>query len=273
MSFLQPISTTARLRSPRPHPRLSGGSGLLDDADDDAAFAFLGVHAEDRLVGPGDAVLATREPLDQKHKHLLTPRVEIVCDDQLTGGTTRWPETEDLMAEFGLDVLGAQGFDLSRHRPDLSVDPKSEEERVTKVTITGTGRAPVEAGRAGSGVLVEHGDVVLQFDAGRATALRMAEAGVLPAQLDAYDEDIAVRVEHTNRSHPAPTIIGFDAATDPTEVWRSADGEVWVTAVAVHHQPVDPAVAYRVDTPDGSVVISGDTRVCDDLDSTEFGPR
>ena len=38
-----------------------------------------------------------------------------------------------------------------------------------------------------------------------------------------------------------------------------------VTAVAVHHEPVSPAVAYRVDTPDGAVVISGDTRVCDEM--------
>ena len=28
-----------------------------------------------------------------------------------------------------------------------------------------------------------------------------------------------------------------------------------VRAVAVHHEPVEPAVAYRVDTPDGSVVV------------------
>jgi len=30
----------------------------------------------------------------------------------------------------------------------------------------------------------------------------------------------------------------------------------------VHHEPVKDAVAYRVTTPDGTVVISGDTRVC-----------
>jgi ribonuclease Z len=33
----------------------------------------------------------------------------------------------------------------------------------------------------------------------------------------------------------------------------------------VHHEPVEAAVAFRVDTPDGAVVISGDTRVCDEV--------
>jgi hypothetical protein len=39
-------------------------------------------------------------------------------------------------------------------------------------------------GRVGAGALVESGDVALQFDAGRAPALRMVEAGARPARLD-----------------------------------------------------------------------------------------
>jgi ribonuclease Z len=39
----------------------------------------------------------------------------------------------------------------------------------------------------------------------------------------------------------------------------------------VHHEPVSPAVAYRVDTPDGAVVISGDTRVCDEVAESSEG--
>jgi ribonuclease Z len=39
-----------------------------------------------------------------------------------------------------------------------------------------------------------------------------------------------------------------------------------VEAVAVHHEPVPDAVAYRVTTPDGAVVISGDTRVCQEVE-------
>jgi ribonuclease BN (tRNA processing enzyme) len=43
------------------------------------------------------------------------------------------------------------------------------------------------------------------------------------------------------------------------------DGVVQVKAVAVTHGRAVPALAYRFDTPDGSVVFSGDTTVNDDL--------
>jgi ribonuclease BN (tRNA processing enzyme) len=43
------------------------------------------------------------------------------------------------------------------------------------------------------------------------------------------------------------------------------DGGVEVTAVAVTHGHAVPALAYRFDTADGSVVFSGDTTVNDDL--------
>ncbi|HEY4929389.1 MAG TPA: hypothetical protein VIH95_09595 [Acidimicrobiales bacterium] len=38
-----------------------------------------------------------------------------------------------------------------------------------------------------------------------------------------------------------------------------------MSAVAVCHEPVD-AVAYRVDTPDGAIVVSGDARVCAEVE-------
>jgi ribonuclease BN (tRNA processing enzyme) len=53
------------------------------------------------------------------------------------------------------------------------------------------------------------------------------------------------------------------AAAVPVEVCR--DGQVRVTAVAVTHGHAIPAVAYRFDTQDGSVVFSGDTTVNEDL--------
>lgn len=55
----------------------------------------------------------------------------------------------------------------------------------TTVTITGTGVPHLAPGRAGPGVLIEYGDIRLQFDAGRATALRLTEAGVKMKQLTA----------------------------------------------------------------------------------------
>lgn len=187
----------------------------------------------------------------------------------------------------------------------------------TTVTLTGTGVPHAAPGRAGAGVLVRYKKIALQFDAGRATVLRLSEVGITPTtltalfvthyhsdhvvdladvvltrwiqenltkagplpiitpqgsaqrfverMLDAYDDDIHVRQEHTSNVDLRLSVSAFAASTTPQEVWRSVDGEVVVHAVAVHHEPVLDAVAYRVTTPDGSVVISGDTRVCDEV--------
>lgn len=187
----------------------------------------------------------------------------------------------------------------------------------TQVILTGTGVPHPSPGRAGAGTMVRCGDVALQFDAGRATVLRMTEAGVGPAHvsavfvthvhsdhlvdladvamtrwiqqqlhrtgplvvvvpegvaerfvrrmLDPFDDDIHVRMEHVHAPAPTLDVRPFPVPSTPTEVWRSDDGTVRVDAVAVHHEPVPEAVAYRVTTPDGTVVISGDTRVCDEV--------
>lgn len=42
-------------------------------------------------------------------------------------------------------------------------------------------------------------------------------------------------------------------------------GAVTVRSAVVHHPPVVPALAYRFDTPDRSIVFSGDTSTSDDL--------
>ncbi len=187
----------------------------------------------------------------------------------------------------------------------------------TEVILTGTGVPHPSPGRAGAGTFVRSGDVRLQFDAGRATALRLVDAGTHPTHLDAlflthhhsdhvqdvadvtmsrwlhqqvsstgplvivcpegptarfvrrmlepYEDDIAVRTRHTGALPPQFELITFNATDGPSEVWRSEDGTVGVDAVAVHHEPVEAAVAYRIRTPDGVVVVSGDTRVCDEV--------
>jgi len=43
------------------------------------------------------------------------------------------------------------------------------------------------------------------------------------------------------------------------------DENVRVTATLVDHPPVFPAFAYRFDASDRSIVISGDTRPCENL--------
>ena len=187
----------------------------------------------------------------------------------------------------------------------------------TNVTLTGTGVPHVSPGRAGAGVLVSCDGVHLQFDAGRATVLRLAEAGVMPGELaaqfvthyhsdhvvdlvdvvmtrwimgqihpapplqivvpagpatvfvermlDPYDDDVLIRREHVGSPPIEMDIRSFVPSSEPTVVWRSADGTVVVEAVGVHHEPVEAAVAFRITTPDGVVVISGDTRVCDEV--------
>lgn len=170
------------------------------------------------------------------------------------------------------------------------------------VTLTGTGIPHASPGRAGAGVLVRHGDTALQFDAGRGTVLRLAEAGCglheldavllthahsdhvvgladlvmtrwvqgtlhpagpvpvvavsgaatrfAAALLDPYADDIALRVRHVQTAPPVVDVRPFDLPADgPAEVWRSPGGEVVVEAVAVHHEPVEEAVAYRIATP------------------------
>jgi ribonuclease Z len=194
----------------------------------------------------------------------------------------------------------------------------------TSVTLTGTGVPHPRPGCAGAGTLVRHDGVALQFDAGRATVLRLVEAGTAPAaltalfvthhhsdhvvglpdvaltrwvqqqlgatgplvvvapegpacrfvdrMLDPYDDDIAVRRGHVGAGpvgvdlRPFPVPVG-----GPLAVWASDDGSVRVDAVAVHHEPVEAAVAYRVTTPDGVVVVSGDTRVCAEVEALAAG--
>jgi len=86
--------------------------------------------------------------------------------------------------------------------------------------------------------------------------------------LDAWADDIDVRLAHNGRSgRPDPKVVAFASGAAVEEVWRAstAHGDVVVSAIEVHHEPVTPAVGYRVDTPVGSVAISGDTVVCDEM--------
>lgn len=86
----------------------------------------------------------------------------------------------------------------------------------------------------------------------------------LARALEAFAVDVEARKAHTGkRGSPAFDVWAFEAAAAAQVVWRS--GDVAVSSVAVHHEPVSPAVAYRVDSPEGSVVISGDTSACDEM--------
>jgi ribonuclease BN (tRNA processing enzyme) len=75
---------------------------------------------------------------------------------------------------------------------------------------------------------------------------RMPDAGALVRGID-------ITVPARTEGIPQAPLLVFD------------DGVVRVTAVAVTHGHAVPALAYRFDTADGSVVFSGDTTVNDDL--------
>ena len=60
-------------------------------------------------------------------------------------------------------------------------------------------------------------------------------------------------------------LIGTAPAMDPFVVLPEDDNGVTVTATLVNHAPVFPAFAYRFDTPDGSIVFSGDTSPSENL--------
>jgi len=82
--------------------------------------------------------------------------------------------------------------------------------------------------------------------------------------LDGWEADIEVRLDHSPRDNSITLdLTSFDVPDKPTEVWRQ--GDVVVSAGQVRHEPVKGAVGYRIDTPDGSIAISGDTLVCDEV--------
>jgi ribonuclease Z len=193
----------------------------------------------------------------------------------------------------------------------------------TEVILTGTGVPHPRPNTAGAGVLVRHGEIALQFDAGRSTVMRLMDAGTPPHALTAlflthvhsdhvvglpdvamtrwiqqqlvksgplvvvaaegaaarfvrrmlepYDVDLALREEHVGAQPIEVDLRPFDVPTSPTVVWTSDDGAVRVLAVAVHHEPVPEAVAFRIETPDAVVVISGDTRVCSEVEHLATG--
>ena len=79
-------------------------------------------------------------------------------------------------------------------------------------------------------------------------------------ELNAYD--IATRIADEGRPLLAPLMRAHDIAS-AGEVYR--DERVRVTCALVKHPPVVPAFAFRFDTPDRSIVFSGDTAPCDSL--------
>lgn len=71
-----------------------------------------------------------------------------------------------------------------------------------------------------------------------------------------HDIELPEQYIRAANTDPSPTM-------DPFVVHQ--DSQFTVSAILVDHRPIFPAYAFRFDTADGSVVISGDTGVCDNL--------
>lgn len=68
--------------------------------------------------------------------------------------------------------------------------------------------------------------------------------------------DIETRIADEGRPPLAP-LINVGEVSEGRVVYE--DENVRVTSALVHHPPLETALAYRIDTPDRSIVISGDT--------------
>ena len=79
-------------------------------------------------------------------------------------------------------------------------------------------------------------------------------------EMNAYDID--TRIADEGRVPLVPLVHAHEIS-QPGVVLQ--DERVKVTATLVDHPPVVPALAYRFDGPDRSIVISGDTNRCDAL--------
>lgn len=74
--------------------------------------------------------------------------------------------------------------------------------------------------------------------------------------------DIDIRVRDEGRI-PLPELVRPHDISAAGVILR--DGVVTVTAAVVDHPPVTPSLAYRIDTPGRSIVVSGDTRPSENL--------
>jgi ribonuclease BN (tRNA processing enzyme) len=79
---------------------------------------------------------------------------------------------------------------------------------------------------------------------------------------DLNSYDINIRIADERRVPPVPLVTVHEFDKDRMVM---QDENVKVTAALVNHPPVVPAFAFRFDTADRSIVISGDTTPCDNL--------
>jgi len=80
--------------------------------------------------------------------------------------------------------------------------------------------------------------------------------------LEMNEYDIRIRTEDEGKVPLAPLIHPHEFSSGGLLM---REGDVTVSCALVDHPPVTPAFAYRLDSPDRSIVISGDTKRSDAL--------
>lgn len=109
-------------------------------------------------------------------------------------------------------------------------------------------------------------------------------ADITRAQIEAHAYDINIRMREAGRADLTALVVPEEIALPPAlaagparvapemdPLVVSEDEHVRVTAVLVEHPPVFPAFAFRFETDDGSIVISGDTAPCANLVALAHG--
>ncbi|MDQ3974649.1 MAG: MBL fold metallo-hydrolase [Actinomycetota bacterium] len=103
-------------------------------------------------------------------------------------------------------------------------------------------------------------------------------ADLTRSHVEAHAYDLNIRMREAGRADLTALVVPHEIAlpaavgADPQRVAPpmdpivvTEDDRVRISAVLVQHAPVFPSFAYRFDTADGSVVISGDTAPCPNL--------
>lgn len=90
---------------------------------------------------------------------------------------------------------------------------------------------------------------------------------VVEATLDALAPDIGYRLDHHDDLTWRPDVVVTEVSPGDEFTLGSGDDAVRVTVAATDHRPVEPTVAFRVETSAGkSVVLGGDGVPCEGLD-------
>ncbi len=85
---------------------------------------------------------------------------------------------------------------------------------------------------------------------------------VVGAIMESLRRDIGYRMAHHADLNWEPLL----EVTEVAEGRAAQFDQARVTVAPTDHRPVEPSIAFRIDAPDGSVVVAGDTVPCQSLD-------